>query len=453
MAARFVGLLEAVVSAPGLRLSLLIAVSGTGKPLPGETPPGVSQGLESSPAVVEGRVPETAPRADADDRRPDSLERLLECPLEPILDSELEPRLIELWRQLLGVSPIGVHDRFFELGGHSLLAARLFAQIERVFGRSLPLVCLFERPTVAHLAEQLRRGNAAGEISPIVPIQPSGSGIPFFAVHAIAGTVFCYQKLAGYLGPEQPFFGIQGRGLDGRHPPFKRLEDMATWYVEAITASWPEGPIALGGYSAGASIAYEMAQQLHARGRPVALLAFFDSSNPRSGFHDAHWRPDFLYRALCHLPVAAQEVLSLPAHERLERVRIKIQMATMKLGLGKTGAALRKPWESVGPNGDIEVLPPVHRVFRETLFQALEAYELKRYPGRITLFRARFQPMLCSHDPWMGWGNLAGGGVKVCEVPGEHSTVLQEPHVRAVARELRACLSERTGLAGSRPVK
>jgi aminoglycoside N3'-acetyltransferase/NAD(P)-dependent dehydrogenase (short-subunit alcohol dehydrogenase family) len=68
-----------------------------------------------------------------------------------------ERQLIHIWEDLLGWKPIGVQDDFFELGGDSLLAVRLFAQIEKQMGSRLPLVTLFERPTIAHLADCLRR--------------------------------------------------------------------------------------------------------------------------------------------------------------------------------------------------------------------------------------------------------------------------------------------------------
>jgi aminoglycoside 3-N-acetyltransferase len=67
----------------------------------------------------------------------------------------LESQLAQMWEDLLGVTPIGVQDDFFELGGHSLLAVQLFAQIEKRMGVRLPLATLFERPTVAQLANCL----------------------------------------------------------------------------------------------------------------------------------------------------------------------------------------------------------------------------------------------------------------------------------------------------------
>ena len=78
-----------------------------------------------------------------------------------------ELQLTHMWEDLLGVKPIGVQDDFFELGGHSLLAVQLFAQIEKQMGIRLPLITLFERPTIAHLAHGLRHhGEAASGALP-----------------------------------------------------------------------------------------------------------------------------------------------------------------------------------------------------------------------------------------------------------------------------------------------
>ena len=64
----------------------------------------------------------------------------------------LEARLIALWEDILGVSPVGVEDDFFALGGHSLDAVRLVQQIERLFDQRLPLSILHTDPTVENLA-------------------------------------------------------------------------------------------------------------------------------------------------------------------------------------------------------------------------------------------------------------------------------------------------------------
>ena len=120
----------------------------------------------------------------------------------------LEEELEAIWEMVLGVSPIGIYDNFFDLGGHSLLAVELFAHIENVFGKKLPLASLFEAPTIEQLAEVIRQDTWAPSDSALVPIQTAGTGLPFFCVTPPLGSVVGFSPLAKYLGPEQPFYGL-----------------------------------------------------------------------------------------------------------------------------------------------------------------------------------------------------------------------------------------------------
>jgi thioesterase domain-containing protein len=72
--------------------------------------------------------------------------------------------------------------------------------------------------------------------------------------------------------------------------------------------------------------------------------------------------------------------------------------------------------------------------------EAWRAYEPQPYPGKVTLFRARQQAHTTATEPDMGWGALAQGGVEIHEVRGDHIAMIHPPHVRGLARKLRACL-------------
>src|SRR5262249_11903943 len=158
---------------------------------------------------------------------------------------------------------LGIHDNFFELGGHSLLALRLFTRIKAITGKELPLAILFEAPSVSKLAAVLDREGWSPSWSSLVAIQPSGSRPPFFFVHGHGGNVVRFRDLAHHLGPDQPFFGLQAVGLDGKQPAYTRMEEIAAHYLREIRAVQPAGPYYVGGFCFGGLVAFEMAQQLH----------------------------------------------------------------------------------------------------------------------------------------------------------------------------------------------
>jgi len=69
--------------------------------------------------------------------------------------SPVESEIVRLWEELLGISPIGIHDDFFALGGHSLLITRLASRLRESFGVDLPLRTLFGAPTVVEMSRAI----------------------------------------------------------------------------------------------------------------------------------------------------------------------------------------------------------------------------------------------------------------------------------------------------------
>jgi phthiocerol/phenolphthiocerol synthesis type-I polyketide synthase E len=94
--------------------------------------------------------------------------------------SETERILAEIWGRQLGLDSIGIHDRFFELGGHSLLAARVAAEICDRFQIELPVLKLFQVPSISELAVLIEKAQAgeldSGPVSlPVVPTAPDAT--------------------------------------------------------------------------------------------------------------------------------------------------------------------------------------------------------------------------------------------------------------------------------------
>jgi acyl-CoA synthetase (AMP-forming)/AMP-acid ligase II/thioesterase domain-containing protein/acyl carrier protein len=333
----------------------------------------------------------------------------------------LERQLTEIWERVLGIKPIGIKANFFDLGGNSLLAVDLILEIEKATGRNLPPSFLLQARTVEELAEILNRDEVASLWSPLVAIQPNGSKLPFFFIHAVSGNVLNYRPLSGYLGSDLPFYGLQAQGLDGKVPPLRRIEDMAALYIHEMRARYPSGPYYLGGGSSGGTVAFEMAQQLQAQGQEVALLALFDTYLPGSKTNGV-----------------AQKIDRLIGNLLIRRPKDQLSYLFGMLGsrFGTSVQGLTNKRNDIGEGSLARAMRDVLRANSE----ALSNYVPRAYPGRIVLLLSSESPDRSFYDGRLGWSEMAAGGLEVHVVPGDHETLFSEPHVMVMAEKLRACL-------------
>jgi thioesterase domain-containing protein/acyl carrier protein len=369
--------------------------------------------------------------------------------------NETELKLVRIWEEVIGVSPVGIEDDFFLLGGHSLIAVRLMARIEKEFGRKLPLSILIHTGTVKHFAEALTDTAVAGS-SPLVAINPGGAKPPFFCIHPSGGGVLCYVDLSRQVGRDRPFYGLQDPVLDGRQRPYDSIAAMAADYLAALRAAQPEGPYLLGGYSFGGIVAFEMAQQLREAGQEIAALVMLDSMPPTSGKRTIE-----LER---RLGIDDSLILFLDAREQARQAGKEFTLSPAELGnlspaerfsyvLGEVKRARLLPAE-IGV-AEVHSYLHMHRARRD----AVRDYEWRPYPGRITLFRTKeppseplrelgglLDPELLDlfydeqtrvfQDLTYGWQELSTEPVDVYDASGNHDTMLLEPHVRPLGGRL-----------------
>ena len=307
------------------------------------------------------------------------------------------------------------------------------------------LAALFEAPTLAELAGWIRTHGESQGWSSLVPIQPHGTRPPLFCVHAAGGNVLFYRDLAKRLGQEQPFYGLQPRGLDGRLPYHNTIEEMAAHYIAEIRTVQPKGPYHIGGASYGGVVAWEIAQQLHRLGERVALLALFDTNGPgyprlRPGVGKTRLK---LARTFQQVQQHWGNLLLLPPGGRWEYIAHRLKKARLKLR-----RAHRRGWRQLTVQFHHLIGKPLPDSLKQTqhaIQKAYDAYQVKPYPGRLTLFRATHQPWGVLPDNELGWKPYAESGVEVVDVPGFHGTVVVEPCVRFLVAALTPFLERSAG--------
>ena len=254
-----------------------------------------------------------------------------------------------------------------------------------------------------------------------------GKKPPFFMMHELGGCVGEYEVWSKHLGNDQPFFGLRALGY-GEQEPYRRVEEMAAHYVEQIQSVQPSGPYYIGGYAFGGVIAFEVAQQLYAKGQHNNFVVMINAEAPNSNYRQYEVNPNFLLRFVHNLPYWVQDFLQLDKQEIKKRLRRTPQNVK----------SIQKVNESNNPE-----FFRLRTQIVDANYEALLHYQAKQYPGQLTVIRTNRQPLLCSFDPTLGWAPLAKKGVVVKPAPGSTTTVITNPsHARRVAEELNTLLAE-----------
>jgi amino acid adenylation domain-containing protein len=357
---------------------------------------------------------------------------------EPPRDA-MQARLVEIWEKVLKIHPIGVRTSFFDLGGYSLTVVRLFAQINKVFDRSLPIATIFSAPTIEKLADAVRGETVSRSL---VPIQTEGYKEPLFAVHSY----LLYGGLRQVLGHDRPLYGLQERELD--QDRVFRLEDRVETYVREIRSVQPRGPYHLIGWCASGTLTLEVARALRADGDEVALLGLIDASRPGYAAEVIGAREGigFPARLRAKWRFHRNRFAALPAEQKgtylLEVLKRNIT--------GPWRHLLMKYWKLIYRQCKrFGISPPdfMHNVSWVTL-ASMQSHQIEQYDSPITLFRASEFPEsdpVLNADPALGWQDIALRKVEVIWVPGDHESMFREPNLAIFGKCLKKALEpERT---------
>ena len=316
-----------------------------------------------------------------------------------IAQNQLEAQLANIWEKLLGIEPIGIHDNFFALGGNSLLALRLLAQVEKIFGRKIPLATFFQVPSVEQLASILDQKNGFVSHDSLVLLQKGAFKPPLFCIPGNLGNVFTdLGYLAKHLGPDQPVYGLQ----DSAKNP-SRVEALAAKYIDAIRGVQRNGPYFLAGVCSGGTIAFEMANRLLSEGEKVSLLALIEPPPPRTSYWNT---PAFVISRLTkRLRHDSRSQSQISGGEHMAYLLLKLKL-------------IANVW-------------------------ALSRYVPRPYPGCMHLFlTAETQATRYS----LPWCELALGGAEVYTIPGTHSEItgdgrkVEEAYMQTLGEKLRHCI-------------
>ncbi|MFB7253198.1 non-ribosomal peptide synthetase [Streptomyces nojiriensis] len=347
----------------------------------------------------------------------------------------VELEVAHIWEEVLGVSPIGLHDRFFDLGGHSLLVLRLMAEIEKRFGQQLPMAAIFRGATVERFARMLREGYQDETGVHLVELgSGDGTGSPVFFAHPAGSEVVCYMPFAALVEPAgRPLYALASPPPVDGELPFTGFGDRAAQYAALIRETQPEGPYTVAGWCYGGANAFAVAGELEKSGAEVSVV-MMDAHAP--AVVPAGSEPD-----------PAEIVEAIAANLQWDygrRLKPLAELQTMDedahldylLGIARE-------CDYLPPDAGREQIRDIYELWVANL-RLVWNFRPGPVKGKVTLIRA-------DEEEWdlaTSWNELTGQHFDVRTVGGNHYTMMRHPHIEGVAEVLNEVLNGAAGNGG-----
>lgn len=353
--------------------------------------------------------------------------------------SKTELAIAQVWERVIGIKDIGTNDNFFDLGGDSLIMVQILNELRKDVQSNLTMNALLSANTIAQLAliidpskkEEFETTNKLPAC--VIKFRDGSSDIPpLFLIHPIAGNTYNYINLPSCLQSEQAIYAIQHPEWAGESYNFKTIEEIATYYLQAILQVQSEGPYHLCGFSGGVYITYEIAQQITQMGNEVEFLALVDKPHWLKETDKPNWKnPDFgsdvetfVFYTDIRTPKANGEshlndYLKLDNFDDQLRYFIK-----------------NSPWlQGMMPEGTThEGWLQFWRVFVQ-LRKMNVNYELKPYHGQAVYFAAEIRDIYTNTFTEQPWFQLIPK-LTLEIVPGDHVTMWHQPNVEVLAQRM-----------------
>lgn len=312
------------------------------------------------------------------------------------------------------------------------MAIRLVSELNEITGIKLPLSILFENSTIKKLAKiideieaTLEDERKVAEIEmkwdALVPIKPSGNKKPLYFVHGLGLNVMIFEPISKFVDIEQPVYGLQGIASETGTGEDFSIEYLAKKYIQEMIAFDPTGPYLIAGYSFGGVLAYEMAVQLKALGKEVAMTAIIDTDIVTEFADKKNPVKEFFKKIGFHTTF----LLKYPANVK-DRIYRELNIKQKK--------ALEDQNQS--QNDYFIELARLSGKYKS----AYHEYVFRPSSTSIHLFRAKERGYYLPDGEHYGWTPVAKDGVYTYDIPGNHATCFTEPNVAGFAQTLQRAI-------------
>ncbi|WP_404304603.1 SDR family NAD(P)-dependent oxidoreductase [Neorhodopirellula lusitana] len=362
---------------------------------------------------------------------------------------------------------IEIEQPLVNLGMDSLMGMELKAKLEAKLGIEIPMSSLFDDPSVLSLAQVANlsyEADSSGS-SPSPSTVQAGTddaglvvksagrsdvrsrqglvtlggarveGVPIFCLHPVGGDLRCYDALARTI-KDRPLFGLRSQGLHAGSTPHANMDSLVDDYIKVIREEWPEGPYCLLGWSTGGIFAYEIARRLHELQLPVQPLIMVDTplpvvfENVDQG-DDAKFLVDLVefanHFAGTTMQIRYEDLNRVSEQEAIDSV-LKLSIDHGVLPVQTTPEYLRR----------------LINVCKNHV-SVLQGYQTPKSEFPVEMLRPESTAVLSdatghSLATDLGWGEFIP--LRLHQTPGNHFTMMTQPHVVEMAGIVRELLGE-----------
>jgi thioesterase domain-containing protein len=223
-------------------------------------------------------------------------------------------------------------------------------------------------------------------------------------------------------------------------PHFTEVEAIAEHCLEEIKKIQPQGPYLLGGYCLGGLVAFEIAQRLLAEGQEIEYLGLIETYLPGSLRRKPKLGTSGLLRSAAGYGLRNRPGRGLvrDAAWAFKKVFLKCCSAVWYRICGLAQGYYDKRNRAV---------PRFFRNEMVALNLAQSSYRPKPYPGAVYIFKAATTSPWLEIEPSLGWSEFVRGEIRTREVPGDHTSMYEDPQVTEFARLVGESVRE-VGQAG-----
>ena len=325
--------------------------------------------------------------------------------------NELETQLLSLWKEVLQLDNIGIHDNFFDLGGDSLLSIQFIAKAKKS-GLILSPNQIFDYQTISKLATFLAlKETVIEDWNYLVALRKEGSKKPLFCIHAGGGHIFFYNVLTKYIAVDRPIYALQASGVYANQNMHNNIVQMATDYLNTMRSVQPEGPYNVVVYCFSVAVGHQIAHQLAKQNQVANLIVLDTMADPWNLNTPKRLKMRFkgFVKRSVRNPIQTVSNMISDRWVHLKAKLVKVVASPEKKALLEMNANLAK---------------------------ICKVYVWHRVKGQVSLVLTEKAEESINIEIVESWKKLILGEVKVARTKGIHRNLFDEPDIEGVSTKI-----------------